>query len=166
MDDGLLERGDRGVARFLRGLEALLRGGEVPLQLGGHVLLGHEGGLLSLACVALLVELLLKFGVLGGGLLFGAVGALDRGLRTLLGLLGTHLGALGFIAGELRVLLSGVAFKLGLLGLLERPPALLLGGLRARERRRAALLRLPGEKQHACNDHHDDSRPRAPLREG
>jgi hypothetical protein len=128
------------------------------LQLGAQPLLGIERRLRaavlkfgSLAPVALLAELTLELGTLAARLLLGAI---DGGLRTLVGLLDTPLrgrgellGALGLLAGELRVLLGGVAFELSLADLLQRPPALLLGILRARERCFAVFLRLLGPGQ-------------------
>ena len=42
---GLLERLDRVVARLLRGLQALLRGGEIALELSAQALLGVKAGL-------------------------------------------------------------------------------------------------------------------------
>ncbi len=85
-----------------RGLEALLRGGEILLQLGAQALFGVERGLCAavlelggLARVPLRAELSLERRALGVRLVRQTVKALDGGLRALVGLLGPSLRRAG-----------------------------------------------------------------------
>ena len=90
------------VARLLRGLEALLRGGEVFLQLGAQALLGVERGLCAavlelgrLSGVPLCAELSFERRALGVRLASQTIEALDSGPRALVGMLGSPLRRAG-----------------------------------------------------------------------
>ena len=154
---GLLDGGDRRVARLLGGREALLGRRELLLQLSAQLLAGGERGLGVLArelgCLGAvaerrqaLLEVLAHGGELLGqrcalvaGALLGRVGALRGAFGARVGCLGAlgvggggAGGGLGELAGSLRVGDRAVALALGVLARGVGLPALLLGELRLR----------------------------------